>query len=563
MASVLAACHRFVTLPHPSNMVFGFDWWEYALIPIIAGFVGYETNVVALHLTFYPLEFLGIELFRLDNQPWGLFGWQGIIPTKAKKMASTTFDLMTTRLLSIHEIFSRLEPETFGEAMDDVILLMMDKVINEVANKFMPKAWNSIPKEVRDDIIVSADGEHNKFLVEFMNDMQARIEDVVDIKEIAVSACIENKHLIVKIFQECGEREFVFIRRSGFYFGFLFGLIQMIVWFFYPADWILPVAGFAVGWVTNWMALKVIFEPVAPVSVCGYKLQGIFLMTQDDTQDEAQFQHLLDTKGVGSLEGWVARFTPFFKESIQKAKLLPSAVKLTPSIRSIFQPIRPRPLNIRGRPPDSPPATRRRRRPRLNPVSSILKASSCDRGSTLGFLEGLECGNVFARVVCTEILHIKAIWESVFTGKLSKNFAAPLRAHTLAFTSKLLAEVEPLAIAALGMDKFLYMKESIAQKVIQKLPEVIDSSYEYTQSALGMEETISEEMRELPFRDFEGVLHPAFEEDEIQLVLLGGVLGAIDKSTAYDVAVQCCKSSQKRVSWLLQTSLSAIRISTR
>eukprot|EP00980_Cylindrotheca_fusiformis_P007998 scaffold1706_cov116-Cylindrotheca_fusiformis.AAC.1 len=400
-------------------MAFEFDWWEYALIPIIAGIVGYGTNVVALHLTFYPLEFLGIELFRLDNQPWGLFGWQGIIPTKAKKMASTTFDLMTTRLLSIHEIFSRLEPEKFAEVMDDVVLLMMDEVINEVANKFMPKAWNNIPKGVRDDIIVSADGESNKFLVAFMNDMQAHIEDVVDIKEMSVSACIENKHLIVKIFQECGEREFVFIRRSGFYFGFLFGLIQMIVWFFYPADWILPVAGFAVGWVTNWMALKVIFEPVEPVSICGHKLQGIFLQRQ------------------------------------------------------------------------------------------------------------AEVSEVFARVVCTEILHIKAIWEAVFTGRLSKNFAALLRAHTLAFTDKLLAEVEPLAIAALGMDKFLDMKESIAQKVIQKLPDIIDSSYEYTQSALGMEETMREKMKELPSRDFEGVLHPAFEEDEIQLILLGGVLGAI------------------------------------
>eukprot|EP00980_Cylindrotheca_fusiformis_P025732 scaffold14551_cov112-Cylindrotheca_fusiformis.AAC.1 len=100
-----------------------------------------------------------------------------------------------------------------------------------------------------------------------------------------------------------------------------------------------------------------------------------FLMTPDASQEEDKFQHLLATKGVGSLEGWVARFTPFFKESIQKAKLLPSAVKLTPSIRSIFQPIRPRPLNIRGRPPDSPRATRRRRRrrPRLNPGSSIRK----------------------------------------------------------------------------------------------------------------------------------------------------------------------------------------------
>ena len=78
-------------------MAFEYEWWEYALIPFIAGIVGYATNVVALHLTFYPLEFVGIEIFRLENQPWGLFGWQGIIPTKAEKMASTCFDLMTRR----------------------------------------------------------------------------------------------------------------------------------------------------------------------------------------------------------------------------------------------------------------------------------------------------------------------------------------------------------------------------------------------------------------------------------------------------------------------------------
>lgn len=134
---------------------------------------------------------------------------------------------------------------------------------------------------------------------------------------------------------------------------------------------------------------------------------------------------------------------------------------------------------------------------------------------------------MFARVICVEILHIKAIWGAVFKGRLSKNFFAMLRAHTLAFTDKLLVEIEPLAIAAMGVEKFLEMKESIARKVVEKIPDVIDASYEYTQAALGMEDTIREKMKELPPAEFEGVLHPAFEEDEIQLILLGGVLGAL------------------------------------
>jgi hypothetical protein len=208
-------------------MAFEYVWWQYFLIPWIAGFVGYITNVLALEMTFRPLEYWGIKLFRLPNEPWGIIGWQGIIPTKAAKMASISFDLMTTRLLNIQEVFNRLDPVKFAEVMDDAVLLLMDKVLNEIAEQYMPETWANMPKEVKDDIIVSADSESNTFMTDFMRDMQTHVEDVVDIKEMCVNACVENKHLIVKIFQECGDKEFVFIRQSGFYFGFLFGLIQM------------------------------------------------------------------------------------------------------------------------------------------------------------------------------------------------------------------------------------------------------------------------------------------------------------------------------------------------
>jgi hypothetical protein len=296
---------------------------------------------------------------------------------------------------------------------------MLDEIISTTATEYMGDAWKNIPQAVKDDIVVTADNESNAFLTDFMKDMQAHIEDVCDIKEMSVNACMENKALIVKIFQECGELEFVFIRRSGFYFGFIFGLFQMTAWFFYDKAWVLPAAGFLVGWATNWLALKIIFQPIHPVNICGYTLHGIFLKRQ------------------------------------------------------------------------------------------------------------AQVSAVFARVVCTEILHIKAIWTAIFTGRLKKNFFAMLRAHTLVFTGKLMAEIEPLGIAAMGSEKFLQMKEDIAQQVLDKIPTVIDASYEYTQEALGMEQTIREEMAKLPPDQFEGVLHPAFQEDEIQLIALGGGLGAL------------------------------------
>eukprot|EP00980_Cylindrotheca_fusiformis_P006078 scaffold1308_cov93-Cylindrotheca_fusiformis.AAC.3 len=89
---------------------------------------------------------------------------------------------------------------------------------------------------------------------------------------------------------------------------------------------------------------------------------------------------------------------------MQKAKLLPTAVQLTPSIRSIFQPLRPHPLKILCRPPDLLPllaaailltlclpseSSFNRRLLLLHHHKLVIlfiavKASSCDRGSTLG-----------------------------------------------------------------------------------------------------------------------------------------------------------------------------------
>jgi hypothetical protein len=186
-------------------------------------------------MTFYPIEFWGIELLRIPGEPWGLFGWQGIIPTKAHKMASTSFDLMTQKLFNIKEIFKRLDPVKFSEVMEDGMLLIIDAIINEVADKYMGESWQKLPQEVRDDIVVTAEADAGEFLANFMSDLQTHFDDVLDLKAMCVSACVKNKPLLIKIFQECGDKEFIFIRRSGFYFGFLFGLLQMVVYMFYDA----------------------------------------------------------------------------------------------------------------------------------------------------------------------------------------------------------------------------------------------------------------------------------------------------------------------------------------
>jgi len=396
-----------------------FEWWKYFIMPWMAGIVGWITNIIALKMTFYPTEFVGVELFRLKDQPWGLFGWQGIIPAKAAKIAGKAIDILTAKLLNVKEVFDRLDAAEFSRSLESGSILMIDDIINEIGNEYMPSVWNGLPKEVRDEVVALAFKECPEFLSHLMVDMQQNVYEILDLKHMAVTACVKNKGVLNQIFQEVGEKEFTFIERSGFFFGFIFGAFQSLVMYFYTQSWLYPVFGFAVGWFTNFVALKVIFKPTDPVKICGSTIHGIFLKRQK------------------------------------------------------------------------------------------------------------EVSSTYARVVCVEIVHTKAMWDAILNGPKKSNFYAMLRAHTIVFTEKLVQGIKPFALVALGDDQFGELKECVANKVIERIPTIIDESYIYATEAMALEETIKERMKKLSSEEFESVLHPAFEEDEILLIMVGGVLGMI------------------------------------
>ena len=100
-----------------TDLLKGDPIWKYILMPFISGLIGWTTNVLALQLTFYPVEYIGFNLIRWSHQPCGIFGWQGIIPTKAEKMAGICFDLLMS-MIDVKLVFRRLDPAKFSEVME-------------------------------------------------------------------------------------------------------------------------------------------------------------------------------------------------------------------------------------------------------------------------------------------------------------------------------------------------------------------------------------------------------------------------------------------------------------
>src|SRR5579862_6128879 len=75
------------------------------------------------------------------------------------------------------------------------------------------------------------------------------------------------------------------MRNFGFYFGVPMGVILTFVVNTFPDWWILPVGGIVTGYLVNYIAIKMIFEPVFPRKVGRFTLHGLFLRRQPEVSD--------------------------------------------------------------------------------------------------------------------------------------------------------------------------------------------------------------------------------------------------------------------------------------
>ena len=113
-----------------------------------------------------------------------------------------------------------------------------------------------------------------------------QIEQLISVKDIVVEGMTRDPTTMGKFFQRVGKNELDFLVTSGSYFGFILGLAQMVCWRIYPHAWCLPVGGAAVGIITNWIAIKLIFTPINPIPIGPFVLQGMFLKRQDAVSND-------------------------------------------------------------------------------------------------------------------------------------------------------------------------------------------------------------------------------------------------------------------------------------
>jgi len=384
------------------------EFWKHVSIPFVAGIIGWVTNWVAIKLTFKPLEFFGIRPF---------LGWQGIIPSKAGKMAGIFVDKTMYRLGTLEELFLSMEPDLIAEHIARIMDRRLEAYTDEILFYEHPAVWKLLPRAIKDSVYERVREEMPQLIDNLVAEAAGEIEELIDFKHMLVTRLEGDKKLLNRLFLEAGAEEFSFIVRSGLYFGFLFGLIQLTVWVFYPSWWVLPAFGILVGYATNWLAINMIFRPLFPKKLGPWTIHGLFL---------------------------------------------------------------------------------RRQR---------------------------EVAAVWCKLVTTEIITLQHIMYAMLYGARAEKAKALIKRHIQPVADRVMQTYSPAAQVIVSEETLEEIRESVGEKAVAVSTDAFDHWPFNRDRAVRAEELLRARMEDLPPQEFQDLLRPCFQEDEMKLILTGAVLG--------------------------------------
>ncbi|MBM7771478.1 uncharacterized membrane protein YheB (UPF0754 family) [Actinokineospora baliensis] len=383
-------------------------WHVYLSMPLVAAVIGYVTKRAAIEMMFRPLEFVGV----------GPLGWQGVIPRNSERMASVAMELMTTNLISPREVFGRLDPKRVAQELREPIERAVDEIAREVLAEYQPNLWELLPRQAQERVLGRIRRDAPSVVERLMREVADDIEALLDVKAMAVRALVRDKAVLNRLIRGTAAPEMRFIARSGIWFGLVIGVVQLITWALTKNPWVLPLFGGLTGWLTDWLALKMIFFPRRPKRFLG-------------------------------LVTW----------------------------QGMFQ----------------------RRR--------------------------MAVARDYGELIAGEILTVANVLEAVLTGPGADRLHRMVEREVRRAVDEQASLAKPLVVAAVGPRRYQEMKAAAARRAIEHVPDTVRHIEGYATDALDIRATIVRQIQGLTPVQYEGLLRPAFRQDEWKLITVGALIG--------------------------------------
>ena len=380
----------------------------------MAALVGWFTNWLAIQMSFHPVSFIGI----------GFIGWQGVIPRKSEKMAHICIDRTLKQFGDLNAVYQKLEPQRIVEQVIAQVSPRIDEYVDEVMYEVQPVLWDNLPVFLRNRIYQWAREQLPQRVESLVEDFGDDLDDLVDLKALLSRELRQHPDLMNRIFKEAGAVELRSVINKGAIIGGLLGAILAPIWLRYPEMWFLPLGGFGVGFITNWIAINLIFRPLHPRRVLFWNLQGLFLQRQS------------------------------------------------------------------------------------------------------------EISEIWARLVAEELLTVEKVADAMINGHHGDRTRAIIQKHLRPMLDNSLV-MKLTAQVAIGMSGYTDLKKAMNTKALHATHDVFGDPGFNKERAPVVAGVLAGQMQELKPDEFQDILRPAFREEEFQLMLVGGLFGALAGGLQY------------------------------
>lgn len=226
-----------------------------SIVPVTA-FVTWAHVWMALKMVFYPINFWGFHIGPLP------VGWQGIVPRKAGRISGIITDNTLSKLGSLREFLEAMDPEDMARTIGEQVGFELEHLIDEVMLERRAVLWENLPYSIKRRIYAQAHQQIPAILNDLVTELTYNVENLVDMRRMVVNQMEGDRRLMVRMFLKVGQKEIDFIWHISALIGAFFGIFQMFVYVFVPEHWTVPFFAALWGFLTNWIAIWMVFNPI-------------------------------------------------------------------------------------------------------------------------------------------------------------------------------------------------------------------------------------------------------------------------------------------------------------
>jgi len=268
-------------------------------IPVFTAVLGYITNWTGVWMIFRPIDFAGFRvpglaaLVRLSPRKvqqvpgfmHGAVGWQGIIPSRAAKMGSIAVDKGVAKLGTPRQIYEQLDPQRIRDHILDQAKDDIEGAVDRIVAREHPQLWRDLPPRLREAINTRVRQQLPDVVDTITGEIRRNLDQLLDIKMMVIRTIEEDPEVANRIFYEIGKKELRFIIRFGAVFGFVAGIPLIFITELTHSPVSLILGSAVIGYVTNWLGIWMIFQPIKARKLGRFRIQGLFLRRQREVSE--------------------------------------------------------------------------------------------------------------------------------------------------------------------------------------------------------------------------------------------------------------------------------------